>query len=330
MRWTRAHRAGRRIAAVALATLAAVLLAACGSLSQTGPSAQGGSLAQGVSLQGQSYNVGGKQFTEQLILCEMTIAALQSVGATANNRCGIAGSVPTRAALTSGQIDMYWEYTGTAWITYLQETKPIPESQQQYEAVKQRDARNNIVWLNPTPFENTYAIAVKNATADRLGVKTLSDLARLANSGSPEATLCVAQEFVGRSDGLPGLQQTYGFQLPAEKIKTLDEGPIYQAVANGDPCIFGEVFTTDGRIPTLGLTVLQDDKSFFPKYNAAVTIRKEAFDRNPDIAKVFNPIAARLTNEVMQSLNRQKDQEGKMPRDVARQWLQQQGFIGSG
>jgi osmoprotectant transport system substrate-binding protein len=252
---------------------------------------------------------------------------LQAANATANDKCGTVGSVPTRAALTSGAIDLYWEYTGTAWTTHLKQSNPIPDSQRQYQAVKQADAVNNIVWLDPTPFENTYAIGIKKATAERLGVRTLSDFANMVNSDSPDATLCVAQEFVGRNDGLPGVEKAYGFQIPPGKLKTLDVGPIYQAVANGNPCNFGEVFTTDGRILALGLTVLTDDKSFFPKFNAAVSLRQDVFDRDPDIATVLNPIAAKLTNDVMITLNKQVSQDGKDPREVARTWLQQQGFI---
>jgi osmoprotectant transport system substrate-binding protein len=305
------------------------MVAGCSVLNSSGPRAQGGSIAQGPSLQGRSYNVGSKEFDEQQVLCQLTIAALQAAKATANNECGIVGSVPTRTALTSGAIDLYWEYTGTAWTTYLKQSDPIPNSQKQYQAVKQADAANNVVWLAPTPFENTYAFGAKKQTADRLGVRTLSDFAKLVNSGSPDATLCVAQEFVGRNDGLPGVEKAYGFQVPTGKLKTLEAGPIYQAVANGNPCNFGEVFTTDGRILALGLTALTDDKNFFPKFNAAVSIRKEAFDRDPDIAKVINPIAAKLTNDVMITLNKQVSQDGKDPRDVARTWLQQQGFIGT-
>lgn len=95
-------------------------------------------------------------------------------------------------------------------------------------------------------------------------------------------------------------------------------------------CLFGEVYTTDGRIPQLGLTVLQDDKLYHPLYNAAPTIRKDAYDRNPNVAKVFAPISAALTNEVMTDLNRQRSAEGKSARRVALAWLAQQGFIATG
>jgi osmoprotectant transport system substrate-binding protein len=325
-------RRGRRLSRtrlLAAISVVAVAVTGCSVLNSSGPSAQGGSIGRGPSLQGQTYNVGGKEFDEQKVLCQLTIAALQAAKATANDRCGIVGSVPTRAALTSGAIDLYWEYTGTAWTTHLRRSNPFRNSQQQYLAVKEADAVNNIVWLDPTPFENTYALGVKKQTADRLGVKTISDFAKLVSSNSSDATLCIAQEFAGRNDGLPGLEQAYGFRMPAEKIKTLDLGPIYQATANGNPCNFGEVFTTDGRVLALGLVTLTDDKNFFPRFNAAVSIRKEAFDRDPDIARVLNPIAAKLTNDVMLMLNKQVSQDGKDPRDVARIWLKQQGFIGT-
>jgi osmoprotectant transport system substrate-binding protein len=328
-RLTKQERRGWGVSALVILSAMAIMVTGCATLNSGGASAQGGSIGAGPSLQGQTYYVGGKEFDEQKLLCQLTIAALQAAKATANDRCGINGSVPTRAALTSGQIDLYWEYTGTAWTTHLKQSNPIPDSHRQYQAVKQADAANNIVWLDPTPFENTYALGVKKQIAQRLGVGTLSDFAKLANSGSPDTTLCVAQEFVGRNDGLPGVAQAYGFRLPPDKLKTLDEGPIYQSVANGNPCNFGEVFTTDGRILALGLTVLTDDKSFFPKFNAAVSVRKDVFDRDPDIAKVLDPIAAKLTNEVMITLNKKVSQDGKDAREVAREWLAQQGFIGA-
>jgi osmoprotectant transport system substrate-binding protein len=327
--WARRARCRSYMRVLAAISVMVVAVTGCNVLNSGGPSARGGSIGQGPSLHGQTYNVGGKEFDEQKVLCQLTIAALQAAKATANDKCGIVGSVPTRAALTSGAIDLYWEYTGTAWTTHLKRSNPFRNSQQQYLAVKQADAANNIIWLDPTPFENTYALGVQKQTADRLGVKTISDFAKLASSNSPDATLCVAGEFVGRNDGLPGLEQAYGFPMPAEKLKTLDLGPIYQAVANGNPCTFGEVFTTDGRILALGLTTLTDDKDFFPRFNAAISIRKEVFDRDPDIAAVINPIAAKLTNDVMLMLNKQVSQDGKDARDVARTWLRQQGFIGS-
>ncbi|MGH3606859.1 MAG: glycine betaine ABC transporter substrate-binding protein, partial [Pseudonocardiaceae bacterium] len=200
----------------------------------------------------------------------------------------------------------------------------------QYEAVKQRDlAQNNIVWLAPTPFNNTYAFAIKTERAQQLGLRTLSDMAAYIRSGQP-GNLCIEPEYQNRDDGFPGLQRTYGFQVPADRLKVLQAGPIYQAIADQKECLFGEVYTTDGRIPELGLAVLADDKLYHPLYNAAPTMRKQVYDRNPNIAKAFAPISAALTNEVMAELNRQRSAEGRSPRRVARDWLGQHGFIANG
>ena len=319
---------GRRRITVLLAFLAAsALLAGCGGLSSSGPSAKAGSLAQQVNLEGKSYTVGGKNFDEQLVLCQIAVAALESVNAKVTDRCNVGGTDATRKALLGGDIDLYWEYTGTAWVSFLHE-KPIQDSKAQYEAVKQRDlAQNNIVWLQPTPFNNTYAFAVKSERAQQLGLRTLSDMAAYIRSGQP-GNVCIETEYQNRDDGFVGLQRTYGFQVPPDRVRVLQTGAIYQATADQKECLFGEVFTTDGRIPQLGLTVLQDDKLYHPLYNAAPTMRKDVYDRDPNIAKAFAPISAVLTNEVMAELNRQKSAQGKPQRQVARDWLTQQGFIG--
>jgi osmoprotectant transport system substrate-binding protein len=314
-------RAGVSVAAGAMA----LLLAGCGGLSSTGPAAGGGGLADaGVSLEGQTYTVGGKDFDEQLLLCQVAIAALESVGATVTDRCDVGSTEATRNALLGGQIDMYWEYNGTAWITFLGETTPIADEQEQYDRVKERDlAENQIEWVGRTPFNNTYAFAVAEERAAELDLTTLSDMAEYVKSGQPGA-VCVETEYVSRDDGLSGLQNTYGFQVAAPDV--LDTGVIYTATDTGD-CLFGEVFTTDGRIPALGLRVLEDDKRFHPNYNASMTVRKEAFDRAPAVAQVFEPIAAALDNKTMSDLNKQVSQDGLAPRDVARSWLAEQGFI---
>ena len=320
------RRPGGAVAALAMLAVLALLVAGCGGLSGSGPSAQAGSLAQQVNLQGKSYTVGGKNFDEQLVLCQIAVAALESVNAKVTDRCNTGGTDVARRALLSGDIDMYWEYTGTAWVSFLKQ-KAIQDSKAQYEAVKERDLiENKIVWLQPTPFNNTYAFAVKKERAQELGLRTLSDMASYISSGKP-GNVCVETEYQNRDDGLGPMQRTYGFQIPPDRLRVLQTGAIYQATADQKECMFGEVFTTDGRIPALGLTVLQDDKTFHPLYNAAISIRKDAYDRDPNIAKVFAPISAALTNDVMSELNRQKSATGKSERAVARDWLAQKGFI---
>lgn len=339
MQWTtrrgasRAGRFGPRKLAVILAATG-LLAAGCGGLSGSGaPTAAPGGLSQmGINLEGQTYTVGGKDFDEQLLLCKMQIAAIQSVGGEVTDRCNIPGSAAARTALTSGEIDMYWSYTGTGWVTDLKQSPPIQDSRAQYIAVRDMDlAKNNIVWTEPTPFNNTYAIATTQAFAQQNNLRTTTDFANFVNSGNPNGTLCVESEFAVRPDGLPGLRQLYGIQAPFNAppaVTTLATGAIYQATANGTPCKFGEVFTTDGRIPGLNLVSLEDDKNYFPKYNASNTIRKEVVDRNPQIVALSNEIAKRLDFNTELSLTGMISSQGMDPDAVARNFLKQQGLIG--
>lgn len=323
MGWTRNSRVR---AVVGLAGVAAVtLVAGCGGLEAGGPAAAGGGLADTISLEGQSYTLGGKDFDEQLILCQIGVAALESVQATVTDRCNTGGTQATRDALLAGDLDMYFEYNGTAWITFLGETMPVADEQEQYEVVKERDlAENQIQWVGRSPFNNTYAFAVDEAKAEELGLRTLSDMAAYINSGGP-GTTCIETEYSSRDDGLPGLQQSYGFQVTPKILQT---GVIYQSTAAGGECLFGLVFTTDGRIPQLNLRVLEDDKKFHPNYNVSATIRSEAYDRDPAIAQVFEPILAALDDETMAALNLKVSGDGLAPREVARTWLAEEGFIG--
>ncbi|GAB3444019.1 glycine betaine ABC transporter substrate-binding protein [Actinophytocola sediminis] len=287
-----------------------------------------GGLADIASLDGKKFTVGGKEFTEQLILCEITIQALRSVGAEAEDSCGLVGSDTTRAALTSGSIDLYWEYTGTAWISFLKQTDPIPDADEQFQAVADEDLKNDVVWLDPAPYNSTYTIVAKTDVAEENSVKTISDYAALVKSKPDAATMCAATEFLARNDGWPGLQQTYGFSLPADKLATVAEGTLYDNASKGSPCNFAEGVTTDGRIQALKLTVLEDDKAFFPVYNPAPTVRKPVADDNPDLGKILKPIADALDLATIQKLSTQVDIDGEQPVDVAETWLKDKKFIG--
>lgn len=135
-----------------------------------------------VDLSGASIRVGSKEFTEQLILGQLTKFVLEEAGANVSDQTGLVGSVTVRQALTSGEIDMYWEYLGTGWVTYLDNTEAIPDPQEQYEALKEADAANGIVWLEPAPFNNTYAIAMTNERSEELGITRISQIAELLQS----------------------------------------------------------------------------------------------------------------------------------------------------
>jgi osmoprotectant transport system substrate-binding protein len=311
----------RSILVLALAGTAA--LSGCGG--SDAPTASGGS--DDKALSGATFVVSSKDFTESILLGKITADVLAAHGATITDKTNIKGSANTRTALTSGDIDMYWEYTGTAWITYQKNTTPIADPGQQYDAVKKADATDGIAWLDAAPMNDTYAMAIRSSQATALGVKSLSDLAGLSTSNPSAATFCIESEFSTRDDGFPGMIKAYGITAPKSNVKMLDTGVIYNETAKGQTCNFGEVFATDGRISALKLTVLDDDKHFFPNYNAALTLKQTLLTKYPKIATYINPVAAKLDNATMTELNAKVDAEGEDPGDVAKEWLQAQGFI---
>ncbi|MEV6796284.1 glycine betaine ABC transporter substrate-binding protein [Streptomyces sp. NPDC051320] len=299
--------------------LGLVLTSGC-ALSSSGPDAGGGPAKDG-PLKGATLKVASKNFTEQLLLCAITAERLESQGAKVKRTCGMSGSNAVRAALKSGAVDMYWEYTGTGWLA-LQQRQAVTDPHTLYQKLSAMDkAKNNVVWLPPAAANNTYAVAVKTEKAKKLHVSTLSDYAELATSHPGSAGFCGASEFFGRDDGWPGLQKAYGFSLSKDKVAELAEGPIYNAVAKGNPCNFGEVFATDGRISALGLTVLKDDKRFFPPYNLSLNVRGATLKKYPQIRTVMSPVSKLLTTSELQKLNAQLDVDGKTPEEVADQWL---------
>lgn len=308
------------IAAAACTGLTA--LAACGGSAST----TSVSLA-GQELKGASFTVSSKDFTESILLGKITEDLLKAHGATVTDKTNIKGSVNTRTALTSGQVDMYWEYTGTAWIDYLKNTTPVSDPQAQFTAVKQADAKNGIAWLDPAPMNDTYAFATRAGEADKLNVHTLSDLATLAKANPSAATFCIESEFSTRNDGFPGMVKAYGIAVPKANVKLLDTGAIYATTQKGDVCNFGEVFATDGRISALKLTVLTDDKHFFPNYNAALTLKQSLLTKYPALATIIDPVAAKLDNATMTDLNAQVDAQGLPTDQVALNWLKKEGFI---
>src|SRR5699024_6809237 len=203
---------------------------------------------------------------------------------------GIQGTATTRKALTSGKIDMYWEYTGTGWTTLLKhDAADAPKDPQElFDQVAKEDLeKNNVKWTALSEVNNTYALATAKSTADELGVENISDYAELANTEAKEASICAASEFLDRADAWPGLQEAYDFKLPSDYITEVELGIIYTRVPEGEPCQFGEVFGTDGRIPANDMVVLDDDKNFFVKYNLAMTINQDVFEEYPELEDIF-------------------------------------------
>jgi len=324
-----------RLLPAALVGALLVALSGCGiGLGTAGGYTPSGTLAGPLAnvkrLDGATFSVGSKNFTEQILLGKMTVILLKSAGAEVKDLTNIPGSSAARQAQLSGQVQMQWEYTGTAWLTYLGETKPIPDSDKQYIATRDADLKKNgLVWLPPAPMNDTYTMAINAATKKQYGITKLSQMSKIPPA---KRTFCVESEFTNRPDGLKGMLEKYGLPLgsphgiPRSNLRTLQTGAIYDATAKGE-CTFGEVFTTDGRIAALNLTPLEDDKSFFPKYNASLVVRQEAMKDYPQIKDLFAPVATKLTNGVIAKLNREVDVDGREPADVAHDWLVQQGFL---
>ncbi|NJC23735.1 osmoprotectant transport system substrate-binding protein [Arthrobacter pigmenti] len=292
-------------------------LSACGGGNDDGGAASSGELA------GAELIVGSKEFTESILLGQITAVALENAGAAVEDRTGISGSATVREALETGEVDMYWDYTGTGWVNILgNTTTDVPEDL--YAAVAEADAENGIAWLEPANFENTYRIAVPSSFAEENGLSTMSDAAAYIQENPDDATVCAASEFINRDDGLPGLEEAYGFEF--NNVVELDLNLIYTQI--GEECTFGEVFSTDARIVSNDLTVLEDDQEFFVEYQGALTLRQETLDEYPAIADIMAPISEALTDETMTELNGRIDNDGEQPRDVAEEWLESEGLLG--
>jgi osmoprotectant transport system substrate-binding protein len=285
-----------------------------------------GSIGVGEPLKGARLTVTSKEFTEQLILGAIMGIAFEAAGADVLDRTGIQGSVGSREAVKSGEADALYEYTGTGWITYLGNSEPIPDPHQQWQAVRDADLRNGLTWLPPSRLNNTYALAMNQADYGKYRTRTLSEVAALSKRDPGAVTLCVEGEFANRADGLPGMEKAYGMRVPAKNITQMDTGIIYTQVAKG-ACSYGEVFTTDGRIRSMHLVVMADDKKFFPNYNATPVVNTEVLKKWPAIASVIEPVTRKLDNTVAQTLNAEVDVEGEDPHQVALDWMRREGFV---
>lgn len=289
-----------------------------------------GSVGRGKPLDGASLTVTSKNFSENIVLGQMIGLVFKAAGAEVLDRTNLPGSISAREAIIKGSADAMYEYTGTAWITYLGHAKPIASPLKQWEAVRDEDRKNGVTWLPQSTLDNTYALAISKKNNAEHHLKTLSDVAALSKMDPAAVTICVENEFASRDDGLPGMEKAYGMSIPASNIRKMDAGIIYTQVSKSNSCLLGEVYTTDGRIKAMDLDVLVDDKHFFPNYNAAPVIHTATFDKYPEIAELLDPVSRRLTTEVAQQLNAKVDVDGEDPHKVAKDWLIAEGFIKKG
>ncbi|AKC68338.1 glycine betaine ABC transporter substrate-binding protein [Pandoraea oxalativorans] len=282
-----------------------------------------GVMATTATAQAATLTIGGKNFTEQLILSEMTAQYLRSKGYDVELKNGL-GSVVMRQGMESNQLDVVWEYTGTSLIVYNKVTEKL-DPQQTYERVRELDGKIGLVWLNPAALNNTYAFAMPGKMAREEGIETVSQLIEKFRA-NPDMQFAFDMEFVGRSDGLEPMEQLYDFHLARRNIKQMDPGLVYTALKN-EQIDAGLVYTSDGRNKGFDLKVLADDKGFFPAYAATPVVRKEVLDANPKLADELNVLSAKINDENMRDMNAKVDIDHRAVSRVASDFLKQEGLV---
>jgi osmoprotectant transport system substrate-binding protein len=257
--------------------------------------------------------IGAKNFTEQVVLGELLAQHIESVtGMKVERRFYLAGSYICNQALIAGRIDAYVEYTGTALTAILKQ--PVDKDPQRVLDTVRRlyQQRDQVVATAPLGFENTFAMVIRGQQAQDLHLTTLSQAAQY----SPRWKLGVGYEFEQRPDGLPGLQQAYGLKFDGSP-RVMDLGLLYR-VLNGHQVDIIAGNSTDGPIKAFHLAVLQDDKHYFPPYQAVPLVRQAALDRWPQLRAAFDSLAGKVTAEQMQTMNEAVDGEHRDPADVVR------------
>jgi len=265
--------------------------------------------------------IGSKSFSEQFILANMMADMIRAkTHLQVRLKLNLGGTLVCQQALLSGDIDMYPEYTGTAYLVILHK-QHFRNPQQVYDDVKKTyQQRFKLHWLAPFGFANNQALAVRQAFATRHHLKTISDLVPLEK----DLSIAVPAGFLKRPDGYPGLQQRY--HLHFAKVHLMDMGLMYKALANHAVNAIVAA-TTDGRIAEYHLVLLRDNKHLFPPYQAAPIIRDATLRTHPNIRQALKPLLGVLTNKIMQQLNHQVDVEHQSPTTVAHNFLVAKGLI---
>lgn len=272
--------------------------------------------------------IGARVFTEQTVLAEITARYLRQNGFEVRITGGL-GSNLARSAQESGQLDMVWEYTGVSLVSYNHIEERMPSAEATYARVKELDAQKGLVWLAPSRFSNTYALALPRKIAEQYPqVNSISQLNQVLRD-EPKQThvLALDTEFANRPDGLAGLTETYDLQFTRKDIRQMDAGLVYTALRNGQ-VFTGLVYTTDGRLSAFDLKLLEDDRHYFPDYTAAPVVRKAVLDAHPQLATLLKPLAEQLDDETMRQLNAKVDVEHQSPGKVADDFLRQHPLQG--
>ena len=270
----------------------------------------------------KGVSVGTKNFTEQLLLGEILAQMLEHFSSEpVERRFYLAGSYICHQALLAGRIDMYVEYTGTALLAILKE-KPSSDRSQVMQQVKNEYRRRfNLDVMPSLGFNNSFAIVMRGNDSRKMGVKTLSELAQFA----PKLRMGVGYEFLERPDGFPGLAATYGLRF-AEPPRVMDLGLLYRAIENKQVDVIAGS-NTDGLISALDLVVLDDDRSYFPPYDAVPIVRPEALQNHPAIRATIERLSGRISAEQMRRMNYAADGEKKDTAVIARNFISSERLL---
>ncbi len=270
--------------------------------------------------------VGGKNFTEQLVLGEILAQQIERrLGVPVTRRLNLGGTLLAHQAIVSGGIDLYPEYTGTA-LTAILNLPPEYEAERVFDRVREEYRRRfNIEWLEPFGFNNSFVMVIRGEDARAGGLWTLSDAARRAEGW----VLGAGYEFDRRPDGLRALQNTYDLRWQGPPT-TMDLGLLYRALAQGQVTM-AAANGTDGMLSKLDVRVLEDDKQAFPPYQAAALVRLEAFDKHPGLRGALEELSGKISTETMQRLNYKVDGEHRPAREVAAEFLRalETGLVGN-
>lgn len=263
-----------------------------------------------------AIRVGSKNFTESFVIAEIYAQSLEAAGMRVERLFNLGSTQIAMAAMERGNIDLYPEYTGTALIDVLH-LAPIAHPRAAYAVVSQLFKRRySIVWLTPSPMNDSQALATTRAVAARERLATLSDVSRAA----PTLRLATIQEFLARPDGLPGLQKFYG-GFHFRDVRTYDIALKYRALLDGTADV-ASAFTTDGAIASDRLVVLRDDRQFWSAYNVAPVVRAASLAARPQIARVLDGVSPKITDRAAQTMNAEVESAQADPADVAAAFLQ--------
>ncbi|SCY20866.1 osmoprotectant transport system substrate-binding protein [Microvirga guangxiensis] len=276
--------------------------------------------------------VSSKIDTEGSVLGNMILLTLQANGIKTQDRIQLGATPVVRKAITAGEIDIYPEYTGNAGFFFNKSDDPVwKDAAKGYETAKKLDYEaNKIVWLDPAPANNTWAIALRRDVTDANKLKTLSDFGKWV-SGGGEVKLAASAEFVNSEAALPSFQKTYGFTMKPDQLIVLSGGDtaatIKAAAEKTSGANAAMVYGTDGGIAPSGLVVLDDDKGVQPVYAPAPIIRETVLKENPKIAEILKPVFSSLDLTTLQKLNARVQVGGEAAKAVAADYLKSKGFI---